>query len=102
MLTQEQKAKIRKFVFSIDVDVEDLESYEYDDNPYGLEYPLSCGSGCGSWDPDEELEAQKKRAIEMITDDGIWEHISVGVDCNTDDAEYENVYQEVVEFIGGI
>ena len=102
MLTQEQKSSISDFVFSIEVDPEDLESYEYDDNPYGLEYPLSRGSGCGSWDPDEEIEAQKERAIELITNDGIWEHISLGVDCDTDDDEYENVYREVVEFIGGI
>lgn len=102
MLSQEQKAKIRKFVFSVKIDVEDLESYEYDDNPYGLEYPLSRGSGCCSLDEDEELEAQKERAIELITKDGIWEHISLGVDCDTDDAEYENVYREVVEFIRSI
>ena len=99
MLTQEQKVKIRKFVFSIEVDVEDLDSYEYDDNPYGLEYPLSRGSGCVSWDDDEELEVQKKRAIELITKDGIWEHISVGVDGETEDSEYEKRYLEVVEFI---
>lgn len=102
MLSQEQKEKIRKFVFSVKIDVEDLESYEYDDNPYGLEYPLSRGSGCCSWDEDEELEAKKERAIELITKDGIWEHISLGVDCDTDDAEYEKVYREVVEFIRSI
>lgn len=102
MLSQAQKSSISDFVFSINVDPEEFESFDYDDNPYGLEYPLSRGSGCGSWDPDEELEAQKERAIELITKDGIWEHISIGVDCNTDDAEYENVYQEVVEFIRSI
>lgn len=102
MLSQAQKEKIKEFVFSMKIDVEDLESYEYDDNPYGLEYPLSRGSGCGSWDPDEELEAQKERAIELITQDGLWEYLDFGVDCNTDDAEYENVYREVVEFIGSI
>ena len=99
MLSQEQKSSICKWVFGIEIDPEDLESYEYDDNPYGLEYPLSRGSGCGSWDPDDELEAQKERAIELLTQDGIWEYLDVGVDCNTDDAEYENVYREVVEFI---
>lgn len=102
MLSQVQKSSISDFVFSIDVDAEDLDSYEYDDNPYGLEYPLSRGSGCGNWDEDEELEAQKKRAIELITQDGMWEYLSVGVDCETDDAEYEKVYREVVEFIGSI
>lgn len=102
MLSQVQKWEIKDFVFSIDVDVEELESYEYDNNPYGLEYPLSCGSGCGTWDEDEELEAQKERAIELITQDGIWEYLGVGVDCDTDDAEYEKVYREVVEFIGSI
>lgn len=102
MLSQVQKWEIKDFVFSIDVDVEDLESYDYDDNPYGLEYPLSHGSGCGSWDEDEELEAQKIRAIELLTQDGMWEYISVGVDWETDEDEYEKVYQEVVEFIRAI
>lgn len=102
MLSQVQKWEIKDFVFSIDVDVEDLDSYDYDDNPYGLEYPLSRGSGCGTWDEDEELEAQKMRAIELITQDGLWEYLGVGVDCETDDAEYEKVYREVVEFIGSI
>ena len=102
MLSQVQKWEIKDFVFSIDVDVEDLEAYDYDDNPYGLEYPLSRGSGCGTWDEDEELEAQKMRAIELITQDGMWEYISVGVDCETDEDEYEQVYKEVVEFIRAI
>lgn len=102
MLSQVQKWEIKDFVFSIDVDVEDLESFDYDDNPYGLEYPLSRGSGCGSWDEDEELEFQKARAIELITQDGMWEYIPVGVDCETDEAEYDEVYQEVVRFIRSI
>lgn len=102
MLSQVQKWEIKDFVFSIDVDVEELESFDYDDNPYGLEYPLSRGSGCGSWDEDEELEVQKERAIELITQDGMWEYIPVCVDCESDEAEYEEVYQEVVGFIRSI
>lgn len=102
MLTQSAKSSISDFVFSIDVDPEDLESYEYDDNPYGLEYPLSRGSGCGSWDEDEELEAKKKRAIELITQDGLWEYLDVAVDCETEEAEYEEVYKEVIDFIRSI
>ena len=58
MLTEEMKTKILEFVDSIEIDVEELDSFTYDRNPYGLEYPLSMGSGEADWDEDEYINVE--------------------------------------------
>ena len=55
MLTEEMKTKILEVVDTIEIDVDELDSFTYDRNPYELEYPLSMGSGEADWDSLREM-----------------------------------------------
>ena len=95
MLVIPMKTKILEFVDSIEIDVEELDSFTYDRNPYGLEYPLSMGSGEADWDEDEEMCAKFDRAISDVEDEGIGEYINVEDGLN----EFGELTEEAVEFL---
>lgn len=61
MLTEEQIEELKGWVNKLEIDVCELPSYHYDSNPYGLEYPLSCGSGQYDWDEDEDTKRKSKK-----------------------------------------
>lgn len=95
MLTEDLKERLLDIVNTTEIDVEDLESYEYDTNPYGLEYPLSIGSGGEYWDDNEEMCAKFDRVISDVEDEGIGEYIDVedGLD------KFGELTEEAVEFL---
>lgn len=95
MLTEDLKERLLDLVNTTEIDVEDLESYTYDSNPYGLEYPLSIGSGGEDWDDNEEMCAKFDRVIDDVEDEGIGEYIDIedGLD------EYGELTEEAVEFL---
>ena len=95
MLTDKIKNELMNMVEQTEVDVEELDSYSYDGNPYGLEYPLNRGSGCGDWDEDEEMVAKIQWVIDCIQEDGIGEWVSIG------DEEDENgeLTAEAIEYL---
>lgn len=95
MLTDDIKEKLINLVNSTEIDVEDLESFSYDGNPYGLEYPLSCGSGEADWDEDEEMRAKFDKVIDNIYDEGISAYIDVDPDLD----EYGNLTEEAVNYL---
>lgn len=96
MLTADQKTELDKWVQSIEVEVSELPSYHYDSNPYGLDYPLSCGSGQGVWDENEEYETQKEKAIELLETDG---GVAVYFGWGDDDDESDKLTKEAIEYI---
>lgn len=95
MLTEDLKERLLDIVNTTEIDVEDLESYSYDANPYGLEYPMSIGSGRGCWDTNEEMCAKFDRVISNVEDEGIGEYIDVEDDLD----EFGELTEEAVEFL---
>ena len=95
MLTEEMKTKILEVVDTIEIDVDELDSFTYDRNPYELEYPLSMGSGEADWDEDEEMRTKFDRVISDVEDEGIGEYIDVedGLD------EFGELTEEAVGFL---
>ena len=98
MLTEEMKTKILEVVDSKEIDVEELDSFTYDRNPYELEYPLSMGSGEADWDEDEEMRAKFDRVISDVEDEGIGEYIDVEDDLGDLD-EFGELTEEAVGFL---
>jgi len=95
MLTDEIKEKLIKLVEETEIDVEDLESFSYDRNPYGLEYPLSRGSGEADWDKNEEMCTKFDKIIDNIYDEGVSEYIDVDPDLD----EYGDLTEEAVVYL---
>lgn len=95
MLTDDIKEKLINLVNSTEIDVEDLESFSYDGNPYGLEYPLSRGSGEADWDENEEMCAKFDRVIDDIYDEGISEYIDIDPDLD----EYGDLTEDAVNYL---
>ena len=69
MLNETIKKQLLNKAETIDIDVSELESYHWDDNPYGLEPALACGSACGVWDEEEEWKEQCKLLAEWVKAD---------------------------------
>lgn len=95
MLTDEQKKQIEDWVNEQEIDVRELPSCYYDSNPYGLEYPLSCGSGQYVWDEDEEDEAKIEKALSSLESDG-WDSY---FDYDEDTQDPEELTKEAIEYL---
>lgn len=95
MLTEEQIDGLKNWVNKLEIDVCELPSCHYDSNPFGLEYPLSCGSGQYVWDEDEENEAKIERAIDYLESDG-WEAY---FDYDEDKQDPEELTKEAIEYL---
>ena len=71
MLSKENYKELAEFIENTTIDETQLESYRWDSNPYGVESHLIGSSPCYVWDEDEEWEARKRKAIEILRDDGL-------------------------------
>lgn len=94
-LTEEMKQQLLQEVNDTEIDYEDLDSYVYDSNPYGVEEELIGDSGSADWDEDEALVAKFDRFIEIIECDGAIEHIDFPEEWD-DDGEMTEL---VLEFL---
>ena len=88
MLNETIKKQLLNKAETIDIDVSELESYHWDNNPYDLEPALACGSACGVWDEDEEWEEKIKKLVYYIQSDGVGEY------CKLSDNEHEKDNQD--------
>lgn len=98
MLTEEQIEELKKWVNELEIDVSELPSCHYDSNPYGLEYPLSCGSGQYIWDEDEEYEAKIEEAVEKLEADG-WDGY---FDYDEETQDPAELTKEAIELVKGM
>ena len=80
ILSAERVEEIEKWIEEIDVDVSDLSSYHYDDNPYGVDRELRGWSGEYVWDEDEEYTAKIEKAIDYLESDGVEGYFDVDDD----------------------
>ena len=92
------KEKILEFVENLEIDVTELPSYRYSPaQTYGwVNNPEPADD---DWDEDEEIEAKKEKAIEMIKADGFWEFIKYDFSDKTDE-ELDELNKKIIEFLG--
>lgn len=74
-----------------DVEATELNSYRYDNNPYGLEYPLNVGSGGAVYDEDEYDKAVLLKWIDTFESDTCYSWIDIDAD---QDEEFTRRYKE--------
>lgn len=98
MLAEEQIEELKNWVNELEIDVCELPSCHYDSNPYGLEYPLSCGSGQYVWDEDEEYEAKCEKAVDYLESDG-W---GAYFDYDEDSQDPEDLTKEAIKLVKGM
>ena len=99
MLNDEQikeiKSKIENAIFDFDdEDYENMESANYDGNPFGVEGHLIGSSGCWVADEDEEWSVAAQKTLDAFEDDPCMFSF---VDPDEDD--YEDVCSDVREFL---
>lgn len=94
-LTESLKDKIKEELKTIEVNVEELDSYHYDRNPYGVEDALIGSSGTNVWDEDEEYDAQIDRFINFIKIDGLYNYIDDETLNNIDDEDLQKQYDNL-------
>lgn len=95
-LTKEQLEKLDEWVEEMDVDVTELPSYHYDDDPYGVGRELRGWSGCYVWDEDEEMKLKIESALDKLSE---------GWDVHFDydeDQDPEELTKEAIEYVEGM
>ena len=91
------KKQVDEFIEQINIDVEELPSYHYDRNPYGVEDALSGTSGGYDWDDDEEYQAQLEKALEILESDSIFEYIDADDIQENEQEEYQKLTIEYIK-----
>jgi hypothetical protein len=84
MLNETIKTQLLNKAETINIDVSELESYHWDNNPYDLEPALSCGSAGGVWEEEEELKEQLKTLADWVKADGLGEYVDLADDEDLD------------------
>ena len=76
-LNETLKKELLKKVEEMEIDVDQLDSYHIDRNPYCVEPQLIGTSSCGVWDENEEWQAQIKKMKNYIETDGAGEYLTL-------------------------
>lgn len=98
-LNEAHKKELLKFVDRMEVDIEELDSYHWDSNPYCVEPQLASGSGCSTWDENEEWQAQVTQAKEWIAADGANSYLTLADEDYDEDGECETLTQECINYL---
>lgn len=100
MINETIKKELLNKIEEIEIDVSELESYHWDNDPYGLEPALACGSACGVWDEDEEWQEQCKLLAEWVKADGLCEHATLADDEDLDGQMSIEAYNWLMNLTG--
>ena len=95
------KKALDSYIEKLEVDVEELDSYHYVRNPYGVEEQLIGTSSCYDWDEDEEYEAQVAKMLEYIETDGVENYLDLEPEDwdNEDEGDATTLNKEVKEYL---
>lgn len=95
------KNELLSIAEDIDIDVEELDSYYWDSNPYCVEEELTGSSGCGVWDDAEERQAQITKLIEWLESDGAGEYLTLSPDDwdSEDDNDCTTLTNECITYL---
>jgi len=74
---EEIKQEIADYAQEIEIDVDDLETAQWDENPYAVEPELVGSSGEYHWDENEKWARQCSKMIENINLDGLDEYANL-------------------------
>ena len=92
MLNETIKKQLLNKAETIDIDVSELESYHWDNNPYDLEPALACGSACGVWDENEEWEEKIKKLVSYIqSDNSVFEYCTITEEEDTQELTHRAI-----------
>lgn len=72
----------------MEINVEELSSYHWESNPYGVESQLIGTSGEGQWDENEEWQAKIQKAKKYLSEEPAYELLTLAdEDYDDDDQE---------------
>lgn len=91
------KKQVDDFIEKINIDVEELPSYYYDRNPYGVEDALIGTSGGYDWDESEEYQEQLEKALEILENESIFDYIDADEIKESDEKEYQQLTIEYIK-----
>lgn len=100
MLDETIKKELLNKAETIDIDVSELESYHWDNNPYDLEPALARGSACGVWDEDEEWKEQLRTLADWVKADGLGEYATLADDEDLDGQMSLEAYNWLMNLTG--
>lgn len=100
MLNEKIKKQLLDKAETIDIDVSELESYHWDNNPYDLEPALALGSAGGVWEEDEEYSEQCKLLAEWVIADGLGEYVDLADDEDLDGQMSLEAYNWLMSLTG--
>lgn len=87
-LNEALKKELLKKVDEMEINVEELSSYHWESNPYGVESQLIGTSGEGQWDENEEWQAKIQKAKKYLSEEPAYELLTLAdEDYDDDDQE---------------
>ena len=96
-LTKEYQNKVQEYVKTIEIDVQDLESYEYH-SAIGPESRWSASEE-STWDEDEELLEQYRTFRKYIIADGANCYIDAPKEIEDNETELEIFNKEILDYV---
>mgnify|MGYP000628676128 FL=1 len=100
-LNEALKKELLKKVDEMEVNVEGLDSYHFEKNPYGVETQLIGTSGEGQWDENEEWQEQIKKMKKYLEADGAGEYLTLADDDwdNQDENDCTTLTNECINYL---
>ena len=100
-LNEALKKELIKKVDEIEINVDELDSYNWDSNPYEVEHQLVGTSGCGVWDENEEWQEQIKKMKKYLEADGAGEYLTLADEDwdNQDDNDCTTLTNECINYL---
>lgn len=100
-LNEALKKELLKKVDEIEINIEELNSYHFEKNPYGVETQLIGTSGEGQWDENEEWQEQIKKMKKYLEADGAGEYLTLADDDwdNQDENDCTTLTSECINYL---
>lgn len=100
-LNEALKKELLKKVDEIEINIEELNSYHFEKNPYGVESQLIGTSGEGQWDENEEWQEQIKKMKKYLEADGAGEYLTLADDDwdNQDENDCTTLTNECINYL---
>lgn len=94
-LFDEYKPEIDAWVDDIVVEVDELDSYHRNSNPYGVEAQYARGES--DWDEEEERQAKIRKSLEYLKTDKIYDYFTMDFNENVQ----EKMHEMAVKYLEG-
>ena len=100
-LNESLKKELIKKVDEIEINVDELDSYHWERNPYNVEPQLVGTSGESQWDENEEWQEQIKKMKKYLEADGAGEYLTLADEDwdNQDDNDCTTLTNECINYL---